>query len=181
MVIVSLLFIGLTLYLGMKSAEDEFRAMTKELRQFHVTQIECLKKIYKKNFDEGYKRMNVFVNIPTQLAYVCQIFFCFGGVAMSYFVLHEQYPLPTFYVLSFYRPNGWCSWFVNTIDQNLLCNSAIRYFTYCVTFVQYVAGITMANFDTTIEIVQEMKMVSDELNFNEWVKIVSALISTSKR
>lgn len=180
-VIVSLLAISLTLYMVMQSAQNEFREITREVRLLHKTNIPCLQDIYKKVFDEGYRKFNIFVNIPTQLAYACQFVFGIIGTLMSYYVLKSPYPLPTFYVISFYPPTDWLSWTINMIDQNLLCNTAIRYFVFCVTFVQYISGITMANFDATIEIVKNMKKISLELSFEDWVKIVMDLINQNKR
>lgn len=155
--------------------------MFNELRNYHKTNIACLKKIYLTNFTRGYRQCYLLSIFGIIAGIIAEFSFAILGTLLTYFIDGSDFPLPLFYQLSFLPPIDWFSYAINFLLQCIFCSAAITIYEFTLLIFILFASILLAKLENTIEIVSEMDAICSELSFKRWVDIVMESINDSKK
>lgn len=176
-----MLWLGLAVVLAFQRHSLDLHNLIDNLRKVHQTDHLHLKQIYSTTFSEGYQLCKTVIDILLVLCCAASLLYIALGIVFSYFVLGQEYPLPTMYEIYFCPANNTVNYFINmaALVIFLLAGNINCIFGGCLVFYSLIMGSALIT--TTAEAANTMNdEILNEIGFDEWAKIVMEGINTSK-
>lgn len=102
------------------------------------------------------------------------------GIAASFFLYDQKFPLPVFYELPFLPVLNWWSYLITLIILIVLVSIGISNYLsgnlplfFCLLMVE-------ENLNIAIEIVRQKEVLKDDISFEKWLEIFTDCINSSK-
>lgn len=162
---------------------SSFEWLTEEMQQLHKTEHVCLKRIYKRHFDEAYGTAEVLIKLLSGLTTFGVSSAIIFNTIVQLVVAEVDFPLAYYYDFLFIPVRGWSMWTVNTIYQATLGILIGQVLQSVGTFHIVYAFSLFGKFKAIIEIVRQMMSIKEELDgsFDEWVQIICDAMTSCRQ